>query len=131
MPRLEYFLVAEATSVDQGTNKISIFNVIEELRSPQWPATVPVMTAVGALEASEEDKGKEFQAIVRVSGDALSEPRDFPLNFELNTKRQRLLFRINALRVERPGAIVVSLLLNGQHLAEHRVVTETARAGEQ
>ncbi len=30
MPKLEYFLICESVSVDQDTNRLSLFNVLED-----------------------------------------------------------------------------------------------------
>jgi len=40
MPQLEYFLVAESTSVDQHTNRVSIFNVAETANVENFPALI-------------------------------------------------------------------------------------------
>ena len=46
MAELEYFLVAESVSVDQLTNRISLFNVVEQVAASKFPVTIPQIVAV-------------------------------------------------------------------------------------
>jgi hypothetical protein len=75
MPQLEYFLIAESISVDQSTNRVSLFNVLEEIQCAPLPAGtpaipgrtgIPQLVAVSSWNLSPEDQGREFQ--VSLSG---------------------------------------------------------------
>lgn len=49
MARLEYFLVAESCSLDQVTNHVSMFDIIEEVHAALFPVVIPRVAAVACL----------------------------------------------------------------------------------
>ena len=52
MPRLEYFIVCESISTDQETNRVSLFNVLEDLQV--------LGEARESVEAGEAEDGLQF-----------------------------------------------------------------------
>lgn len=102
MPKLEYFLVCESSSVHRETNRISLFNVVENIQ----PATADVaghviaqMVAVSARNKEPDDDGQDFQIIVRVHPPA-GECVDFPMNFVMDRPRKRLARSEQSLRLD-------------------------------
>lgn len=143
MPKLEYFLVCESVSTDRDTNRVSIFHVVEELRPPkiELPNTGPKTSSSAALRpvpASEyghilaqlvavccwyqtdDDADKDFQAMLRLRTPE-GTTHDFPMNFTMNSRRQRLLFHLQGIPPLMPGELAFEILLNGEHKAEHIV----------
>jgi len=123
MPRLEYFVVAESISVDQSTNRISVFNVLEEA-TLTVPGTIHNLVAVSGWNLSEEDGGKDFQAMLRIKQAGDSEEADtieFPVNFKAERARHRVCFFVTGLPVRQPGDLGFELLLNGRQVATHTV----------
>ena len=45
MPDLEYFIVSESISIYQLTNRVSLFHIFEEIRSPTAPFFIPELVA--------------------------------------------------------------------------------------
>lgn len=133
MPRLEYFLVCESVSVDRETNRISLFNVIEDIRfsKPGTETTAPWLVnfvAVSCWNREDGDEDVDFQATLRIHSPPSDEgeqrePKDLPLNFRMQSRRQRLLMRFAApvLPRTRSGKLRFELLLNGRHCAEHEI----------
>ncbi len=121
MPRLEYFLVAESVSVDQVTNRVSIFNVVEQVRITTFPCTLPNLVAVAMWEAEEGDADRDFQAGIVFSlpdGEKLPE---FCQNFRIAARRHRTMAYIQGLPVKKTGTIRVNLSLNGDYIASHTI----------
>lgn len=134
MPQLEYFIVAESCSVDQETNRLSLFNVIEELRPGAnvkvsengdqggWVLLVPELIAVSGWNPSPGDEATaEHQLTTRVSLPDGS-PREFvqPVVFDPN-RRGRVLNRIAGIQITQPGLMRIEILLDGDHVATHTV----------
>ena len=124
MPKLEYFLVCESVSIDQETNRVSLFNIIEDIQ----PATrgtsgviIVQLVAASCWIRAPGDEDKDFQAILRIHASE-EEPKDFAMNFRMEKPRQRLSLRIQGAPQSKPGNLRFELLLNGQHAAEHTVV---------
>ncbi len=69
MPKLEYFLICESTSTDQVTNRVSLFNVLENLQvlragaaRQQQPSVAPFFEAVSCWNREPGDEERDFQA---------------------------------------------------------------------
>ena len=133
MPKLEYFLVCESVSVDRETNRISLFNVIEDIHrvKPGTEISSPLVfnfVAVSCWNKLESDEDTDFQATLRIhqppnENGGESEPKDLTLNFRMQSRRQRLLMRLAApvLPPAHDGKLRFELLLNGNHCAEHEI----------
>lgn len=133
MPKLEYFLVCESVSVDRETNRISLFNVIEDIYKvkPGSEVSSPLVVnfvAVSCWNREEGDEDKDFQAILRIhlpptDDGSAPEHKELPLNFRMQSRRQRLLMRLVApvLPPAHEGKLKFELLLNGSHCAEHEI----------
>ncbi len=128
MPNLEYFLVCESISTDQETNRVSLFNVLEDLQVlAQGHAGILLsqLIAVSCWNHEPDDEGKDFQQIVRIHSPGSTEPKDFPVNFQMERPRQRISVRFQGMPKLQPGPLKFELLLNGEHVAWHTVnVTE-------
>jgi len=129
MLRLEYFVVAESHSVDQITNRVSIFNVLEEVQSPTFPVVIPQLVAVALWHAEAEDIERDFQSTVRLrTPDGALRP--FEQNFTMVGPRLRTIALVVGLEIKEPGIMEIELLLNGKHVASHIVAvaqTESQR----
>lgn len=134
MPNLEYFLICESISTDQETNRVSLFNVIEDLQvgppedAAQQPPVVQFV-AVSCWNRESGDEDKDFQATLRIHtpGEA---PKEFSMNFQMERPRQRLSLRFHGVPKLSPGEMRFELCLNGQHVAWHTVNVFSSGAGE-
>lgn len=129
MAKLEYFLVAESVSVDQKTNRISFFNVVEQVNASKFPVTIPQIIAVAAWNAAEGDDEKDFQVTARMTRPG-GKPKDFAHNFRMTAERTRSDLIFQGIELSCAGKLVVEMLLNGQHAATHTIDVELVE-GEQ
>ena len=125
MAKLEYFLVAQDVSVDQRTNCISLFHIIEEIAVPQIPVNWHQMIAVSAWNPEEGDQEKDFQAEVRVV-EPDGETKEFCRNFRIEGKRCRVIMYFQGVPLKACGTLHFDLLLNGQHQASHSIDVKLA-----
>lgn len=49
------FICANGLSVDQRSNTLSIFNILEEINAPSFPMVVPYMVLVGMLSRGPDE----------------------------------------------------------------------------
>src|SRR5258708_158386 len=120
MARLDYFVVAQNISVDQTTNAVSAFNIVEELRSPGFPVLVPSLAVLSVWHREEGDQEQDFQCTLRVTPPG-EIPQDFHTNFRLLPPRHRLIHRLQGLPILRAGDIHFEILLNGAVRLEYIV----------
>ena len=120
MPSLEYFVVAESASVDQLSNRVSVYNIYDEIVVPRFPMQIGQFVSVCSWNASEEDKGQDFQVGVKLrmpDGDL----GPFNSNFIMKAKRHRSILTLPTIPISRAGTIVFEILLNGEHKASHTI----------
>lgn len=124
MPKLEYFLISEGVSVDQRTNRLSIFNVFESVNAYEFPASVRLVVAVVSLIKEDEDEGEDFQLLLKIHSPGEEKAFEFTLNFVMERERHRLLMNIDNLGIKASGNITFEVYLNGNLLAT-RIVKAT------
>ncbi len=129
MAKLEYFLVAQGASVDQQTNNVTLFNVIDEMRFSKFPSVFPQLVAVSSWNAEPGDADRDFQVGVRVIG-AGADPINFQRNMRIPGRRARVLLYFQGIPVKAPGELVFELLLDGQHKASHLIDVTQAEVEE-
>jgi hypothetical protein len=120
MPSLEFFLVSERCATDQVTNKLSIFEVLEEVRSSTFPASIYSAVAITLWRADPEDINLDFQAnLVLHLPDGTQ--HTFATNFRMTSPRHRTLQRLQGIQLNSPGELRFEMTLNGRHIADHFV----------
>ena len=127
MARLEFFVVAESVSVDQFTNQVSVFSILEEIRAEHFPIAISHCVGMSLWRSETGDFDQDFQAVLRVTSPGLP-PRDVSTNFRFAPSglRMRVIQRVVGVRVEQEGDLVFELLLNGHHIAEHVITVQRA-----
>ncbi len=120
MAKLEYFLVCESVSVDQTTNTISVFHVLEQINSPQFPFVLLRLTAVAHWNAEEGDMDRDFQVgIVITSPDG--QLKKFEQNFRMIRPRHRTIANLMGFPLTQAGTMTIEVTLNGEHRATHTI----------
>ena len=123
MARLEYFVVADSVSIDQATNQVSVFNILEEIAAPKFPIVVQKCAALTLWQMEPGDDLKDFQASLCVHSSS-SEKHRFDINFKSKGTRHRIIQRLQCLQIEQPGDLRFEMLLNGEHAADHIVTVK-------
>lgn len=122
MPSLEFFLVAQSLAVDQQSNRLSIFDVLDTFQPRSLPAVFPRLVAVSAWLLEPDDKDQDFQATLRVVFEGPQSPLEFAQNFQGTGTGQRVVHQLVGLQIAAPGRISFEIVLNGHAFARHRVV---------
>jgi hypothetical protein len=120
MARLEFFAVSEGVSVDQFTNRVSIFNILEQLASPEFPFVLASATAVSLWTMEAGDDERDFQCMLRITMPDGAQ-QEFTSNFKTLMRRHRVIQGIQGFPLTEPGLLRFEVLLNGEHAASHEV----------
>ena len=123
MPRLEYFLVSESSTIDNETGALSVFNVMNEAKFENFPAVLPKLVLVTCWICTPDEirKKEEFQVTFNFS---LPDPAvNGPIRsgFQAESRFQHLIMTVVAIPVNCPGEIVIDLLLNERKEASHTI----------
>ncbi|MGA2065543.1 MAG: hypothetical protein ABSG86_11265 [Thermoguttaceae bacterium] len=123
MPRLEYFLVSESSTVDNETGALSVFNVINEIKVESFPAVLPKLALVTCWIPTPDEirDGDEFQVTFEFSVPGSTENGKIRSSFQAESSFQHLIMNVVGVPVARPGEIVIALLLDDQKQASHTI----------
>ncbi len=121
MARLEYFLVCEGVSVDRQTNRISLFNVLEQVSVMRFPIPLPQVVAISAWNRETSDEGIEHQMTLRIHAPGVEQPSEYRVNVRLENERHRVMHQMQNIQITQPGELRFEILANGEHKAEHLV----------
>jgi len=120
MPKLEYFVVAESVSVDQTTNRISVFHILEEIHAPKFPVVVPQLAAIVHWNAQDGDAERDFQVSVLITFPD-GQHKEFNQNFRMIRPRLRTIANFMAIEIPGPGTMTIEIRLNGEYRASHTI----------
>jgi hypothetical protein len=120
MARLEFFVISEGVSVDKFTNRLSLFNILEEVANKVFPFQLPHFLAVSMWVMEAGDGERDFQCMLRITMPNMP-PKEFTTNFRFISRRHRVIQGIQGLPLNEPGMVQFEVLLNGEHAATHEV----------
>jgi hypothetical protein len=138
MPNLEYFLVAESISVDRSTNRISLFNVLEEIpcvmltpeSASRLQPGILQLAVVSAWNMNPDDSGREFRVELRVH--IPNNPEAIvlgpPLSFTATQRRHRAIQTVVGFPIPSLGDVRFEVLLNGERQASHTMTCFLAQS---
>jgi hypothetical protein len=119
--RLAYLLVADTVVIDQLTNRVSIFQIVDDVMVTGFPCVVPGWSAIAGFAVLPMPAGAQQHAILRVSGSALAEPRELPTGFASGGPHHRLVYRLEHIALQGEGEIALDLRVNGMLLGTHTI----------
>lgn len=120
MPTLEYFLVSESISVDQATNQVSLFNVLEDVQSTAFPIVLPHLAVVASWNVAEDEVGGSFTASLGISVPGAGMTTQV-MPFTPAGRRHRMFTRIVGLPIPEEGTLVCHVAVDGVHHASHTI----------
>jgi len=126
MARLEFFVVSQSVSIDQATNRSSVFEILEVVQAPVFPTVIHQCVAISLWRREPGDEGQEFQLLLRITTPS-GQKHEIRSNFRLTSPRHRVMQRIQGLPIESEGELRFEAILNEKHAAEH--VVDVLRGG--
>jgi hypothetical protein len=129
MPSLEYFLVARSVVIDQFTNAVSVFSIVDEIVPKKLPATFMRLTALIGLNVEKDELGQQasYRVAVRIPGQ--DAPLESEFDFTLEWFRHRYAPSFIGVTVPAAGNLEFTLYINDQEVARHQVLIHPPGAG--
>jgi len=137
MPDLEFFAVAESLSVDQTTNRLSLFNILEEVQVMKLPpgvvAAPPQFVAVSSWNMAPEDSGKKFRVSLKFKMEGRDHVELGSVEFETNRRRQRVFLGLIGFpaQIEAACDLRFEIFLDGTYKASHLISATLAEASSE
>ena len=111
--RVVPLVASESVSLDNFTNRLSVFHILDEINSVSFPVIIPSLCICFVLEKQPDDVDPS-SAITKVTLDD-AELASFPANFSFNDKRLlRVIQNISGFVVQSPGLLRFALDSNGE-----------------
>lgn len=127
MPKLEYFIVAEAASFESYANRATLFNILNIIAPARFPAKASKMAIAAAFRFLPEDEGKTFSQNVLIEP-PLGEPRLLDSSDIVASSEAQgtvIVKNVFGIPLAAPGNIIFKCLLNDEVIAQCDVsVTE-------
>jgi len=118
-------ICASGVLLDKNTNKISIFEIIDNLKTEGFPLLFPTFDIVFILQRGKDDESKfETNLTIRHNENVLIETKA-GVDFK-NSYSTRVIIKINGLAVPSPGTITIETRLREKILDTYSFLTEKA-----
>ncbi len=104
MARLLFVGAALSTAVDQRSNQLSLFHMVEQFNPGRFPATLPYFEVVCLWQKETGDNDTRFEERVRMlSPGGVEEVANFTVEFPLERMRHRAIVGFSGIKVNEPG----------------------------
>ena len=121
MTRLNLFLCAEGVIVDQRSNSVSVFTILEEVTPQELPIVLTQFVVLAILERDEGDPGKcDCTLALSLNDEGIFE-QHMEVDFQ-GKLRLRQMVHFGGVPIEKPGTLTASLELGGEEIGEWRII---------
>ena len=112
--KIQFAALSAGASVDQQTGRLSVFDVVEELKVPDLPLRVPnlVISLIAGKTTSKEIKGS-MKVLLKDPSGRVRELGTNPIGFPENRKRLKAVFRFSGFPVEEAGVHILTVDYQG------------------
>lgn len=117
---VRYIMCAELASVDVFSNKISMFNIIEEINSPSFPVSVPSLAViVGASKQENDPREINSRVIFEINGERIA---SYEMSFAFeDVESARAIGSVQGFFIPAPGQLVMRIETDAGELARWTV----------
>ena len=100
---------AESVVVDQRTNKVSVFNVIDSINVPLFPFVMQRMTVLSMFSRTPEEpvEPQGFELVIALAGQELLRS-GLQMNFS-HHPQLRHMFEVQSVVIATPGVLTISV----------------------
>jgi hypothetical protein len=113
-------LCAEGVVVDQLTNNLSVFNILDELHFQTLPAILPKMVIISVLDRDQDDPAK-YEARLKIDLAGLK-VMEMPIEYNFqNRSRTRNMITMGGLPITSPGVMEIHLDKDDVKLASYTI----------
>ncbi len=120
MTKVKLLLCAEGVVIDQKSNNVSIFNILEQINVEMLPAIIPKMVILSVLEKDESDD-IEWKGEYSISIDGKEMGRKLLKHNFRGFLRSRNIMVVAGLPLPKPGTLEIALLKEEKKLASYTI----------
>ncbi len=127
MPKSLFMLCSEGAVIDQATNNLTVFNIIEEMapdKNIKFPFIFPRIVCILNLEKSKSDPEIiSCDLKIKIDNEQINN-FDVKLDFK-GKKRSRLIVTINGLNISKTGIMRFALFCKEKELDHYNIAIAT------
>ena len=120
MTRLNLFLCAEGVIVDQRSNNVSVFTILEDVTPEELPIVLAQFVVLAILERDEGDPEKCDCTLALSLNDEGMFEQDMVVDFQ-SKRRVRQMLHFGGVAIEKPGTLTASLEFGGEEAGEWHI----------
>ena len=113
--RLLIGLLAQSVVVDRVSNRVSIFNLIERIPSPNFPLLISELSLFALLGRNPEEDDRQLVTVVGRLGDAEIMRTELQADFQ-GRMETRLIVNMMGMPIQHPQDLHFHLISGGQQL---------------
>jgi hypothetical protein len=104
----DLFVVAESSSIDVATQRLSIFNIWDDISAPNLPAFIPSMVLITVLTREQHEPSEvELHVTVTLNGNPLAQLQT-PISFQSGL-RTRAVMNVQGMLFNEPGVCQITI----------------------
>jgi hypothetical protein len=111
--KVQLAIIAQSSSVDRFTNRLSIFNVLETLEAPSFPLFIAEAVFVSVLRKEEGDSNTADGTLTIRAGDTTVGHTTIRIDFE-SSQHSRQIITFQGIPVLTPQNLEFQLAVNGR-----------------
>ena len=117
-----FVIAAGSASIDQGTNQISIFSVIEDVGTASFPLAFSCFLCALLRKGSRENDTIDIRVQATLSGhpEPLVTSPGIPINFQ-GKQRARIVAQLSPIVIPEPGELVLSILVKNTVIGHWKI----------
>ncbi len=125
--RVQFALCAQSASVDRSSNRLSIFNVVDQFPASGLPIVIPTLTFVSVIDSDKDESANVKGVLEIIANKSLIFKMDVPINF-VNGRLARVIVNFSGLPIREPGPVAFRLTIpNGATVETTFQVTNLAQ----
>lgn len=121
MIKVNLIAFARSISIDYRTQNLSILELIEEMRAPNYPATLLESKIIILFERDIEKDPENVDVIIEIkNNEKVIGEQPVTLTFGI-LKKRRLIVEISQIQIEAPGKLFFVVNIGGKEIANYSV----------
>jgi hypothetical protein len=129
--KVRYIFLCEGASVDQFSNQVTAFQIIEDMTLPSFPMLIPKFAAVASLVKADDDPDEQVLAFrILLNGEEIVSQEIHPLFRGKEKTSSRVVFNFGGLPLMAPGVLEARIEKDNHVLASYSVTLKTLQKVE-
>lgn len=111
MPKLLFSICCQLFSIDHLSNNLSLFHIIEQLQSSQFPFQFPQLFVASLWQRQEKEKNEKFEVKIRFLNPSHESKNEWTAEWQFASLRHRHILGASNLTFDIPGTFTFEIYI--------------------